>query len=737
MNIQYINKAFRAEWLKIKGLGLLYIGIILGILIPVLVFIVSIFKEDARQYDGIKTEIAKANLEGTLSSYGGFFMLLFIILAASRICQTDHKNNGWTFMESQPLSKLSIYTGKFLTAIVVCTISIISYLLATVIFANLLQVIFPMPNYSLGINLGENLHLFLRLWMMSLGIISIQLMLSVVIKGFVWPFMIGFLGFVINIVAQIRGERYDFVPYNNIQTSLSLKNTEEMSHFFNYSDYLLLFWSIVFFIFGYQIYSRRGIKPAFFGNKITVLKSIGTALLMLGAYFLITQPRYAEKIEGKTIIEGEISSTIAHPSLLLISKELNLPIVEIPIKNGKFHWETKENIPLGLYQFKLKDRNFGFIFTKGDHIILSIKEDVNNFEYSSKGSRIAEINYAKETPKETRFFTISINDERLKDKPEEFYKLAQEDYENSIKELQNYRTNENYHLSKDFIEIKEQEFAMDMLSQIKEYQKNTSFTDKKFAPPAEFLAQLNECIKKPNEFITTTEKFRNWKLKSFLPNEGSKNPDSIIMAKLALMPKSKEKDGLLATQLINYFKLTNDKEKRLALLNDNLKNFQNPNYAQFVSQELKIITNQQKGSPLPAIILEDAEGKKVDFSKFKGKMVVVDFWATWCGPCRQTKPQFEFQARKFEYANDVVFIAISVDSEKQKWKNEIKNNKSQVQQYWMGWSPVMKALGINGIPRFMMVDREGKMHNATMPFPSDSNFEELINEVTMSRFYRF
>ena len=50
-------------------------------------------------------------------------------------------------------------------------------------------------------------------------------MLSTIIPGYVWPFAIGFDGFVINIVAAVRQETYDFIPYNNVQTGLKFKDS--------------------------------------------------------------------------------------------------------------------------------------------------------------------------------------------------------------------------------------------------------------------------------------------------------------------------------------------------------------------------------------------------------------------------------------------------------------------------------------------------------------------------------
>lgn len=150
MKFEHLQKAFKAEWLKIKGLGLLILAIIFGVLLPVLGLIIKIFKESTRNYDGVAKTVGQDTIEGYVSGFGGFFLLLFIIIAATRVCQTDHKNNGWTFLETQPLSKLSIYTGKFLAVFTLALISIVVFILSSVLIGSITEMIWPQENLSLA-----------------------------------------------------------------------------------------------------------------------------------------------------------------------------------------------------------------------------------------------------------------------------------------------------------------------------------------------------------------------------------------------------------------------------------------------------------------------------------------------------------------------------------------------------------------------------------------------------------
>jgi thiol-disulfide isomerase/thioredoxin len=124
----------------------------------------------------------------------------------------------------------------------------------------------------------------------------------------------------------------------------------------------------------------------------------------------------------------------------------------------------------------------------------------------------------------------------------------------------------------------------------------------------------------------------------------------------------------------------------------------------------------------------DASGKMISLSDFKGKVVLVDVWATWCGPCKQQIPH----AKKLEeelHGMDVVFLNVSVDEEKdkEKWKQMVIDEKlGGVHIFAGGWSKITKDYKITGIPRFMLFDKNGNVISTEAPRPSDPALKTLI-----------
>ena len=130
-------------------------------------------------------------------------------------------------------------------------------------------------------------------------------------------------------------------------------------------------------------------------------------------------------------------------------------------------------------------------------------------------------------------------------------------------------------------------------------------------------------------------------------------------------------------------------------------------------------------------LMVDKDGKPVRLESFVGKVVYVDFWASWCGPCRQ---QFPFSARMHEALSEkqkkkIVFLYISIDDKEDAWQKSIKDLKIIGTHAISkgGWnSEVCRRYGINSIPRYMIINSKGEIIDENAPRPSDPDLLQRL-----------
>lgn len=137
------------------------------------------------------------------------------------------------------------------------------------------------------------------------------------------------------------------------------------------------------------------------------------------------------------------------------------------------------------------------------------------------------------------------------------------------------------------------------------------------------------------------------------------------------------------------------------------------------------------GSGQPAIdfCFPDKDGNRIALSDFKGKVVVVDVWATWCGPCMLEVPHMNKLEKEYANNDNVVFISVSTDKESSKstWLATIKKHQMGGYQLWADdASKIKEPYKINSIPRFMVFDKEGKIVSTNAPRPSDPALKDII-----------
>ena len=116
------------------------------------------------------------------------------------------------------------------------------------------------------------------------------------------------------------------------------------------------------------------------------------------------------------------------------------------------------------------------------------------------------------------------------------------------------------------------------------------------------------------------------------------------------------------------------------------------------------------GSAAPDFVMNDMNGKAVKLSDYKGKYVLLDFWASWCGPCRKENPYVKVAYEKFKDKNFTI-IAVSVDEDGAKWRQAIEKD----QLPWKHISDLQKTnkvaelYGVQPIPDNFLINPEGKI----------------------------
>ncbi len=135
------------------------------------------------------------------------------------------------------------------------------------------------------------------------------------------------------------------------------------------------------------------------------------------------------------------------------------------------------------------------------------------------------------------------------------------------------------------------------------------------------------------------------------------------------------------------------------------------------------------GKPAPDFTLPTPDGKTVSLSSFRGKFVLVDFWASWCGPCRGENPNVVAAYNRFKDRNFTV-LGVSLDREKDPWVQAIRDDKldwTHVSDLKFWNSQVVPLYHIEGIPFNVLLDPEGKVIASNLRGPAlEQELEKLL-----------
>ena len=147
------------------------------------------------------------------------------------------------------------------------------------------------------------------------------------------------------------------------------------------------------------------------------------------------------------------------------------------------------------------------------------------------------------------------------------------------------------------------------------------------------------------------------------------------------------------------------------------------------ARRLKLRSLDPNGAATSAaeFTITDLDGKKLQMSQFAGKVLVVDFWATWCVPCRAQHPLYEEVKKHFGARDDLAFLALDTDEDHSVVKPFLEENKWDSRVYFE--DGMARLMGVTEIPTMILLDKQGKVASRMNGFQPENFVEVLTSRI--------
>lgn len=458
-------------------------------------------------------------------------------------------------------------------------------------------------------------------------------------------------------------------------------------------------------------------------------------LFILGfvALLFACNPKPIAKVHGS--VNNPTSGFITISSTLLDSSD------SLMIKDGIFTGEIAIEQP-GVYY--LKDGNYGFtLYLKPGsdlNICFDVQQlkngDFSHIEISGKGNQESTL------MKDLKAFDISKNMRQILSLSSDSFEVTvKENYNQIVQSIDSFK---NMNVSSEHFYTR-----IDLIKKIEMCEKYMYYTlyHKRLAPNdtlpiPETFYQVGNDIPLDNEmFYKELNTYKYFVLqkhdsniqsqleKEHLDNESVEYANKQIDLIKALSASQDVKDYLGNSIISSY-----------TYANDDVKEIYKKRYPEIIKNEKYIndfkallvkLEALKPGSKAPTFSYSDMNGKTINSDDLKGKVIYVDVWATWCGPCKGEIPYLKALEEEL-HDLDIAFVSISVDGDKEAWQNmveekQLKGYQLHAEKEWD--SDIIKNYAIKGIPRFILIDKEGKLINANAKRPSDKETKNKLIEL--------
>ncbi|HSD15318.1 MAG TPA: redoxin family protein [Flavobacterium sp.] len=728
-NISNFITVLKAENIKRRGTMLYWSSAILGIISPLLFFTILLSRPD----EGIKSQLPfnfyMKFIDNTLEPFANFFLPLLIIITASRITQLDHKNGGWQLMETQPAQKFSIYFSKFLTILTATLISIVSFTIVGILLAWISHFIIDVPKMAImEFPFVEILHTVSRLFMASLLITALQFTLSVLIPSFIWSILIGFFGLLLTLFLQPFNLIPDWYPYEILSKIASKSEGSDLGYWFTFTDYLSLSISIILLYIGFRWYQHKTFRLAFIKTPKMTGLAIVTVFGGLTCWLLCSNQM---PDHDKTVFCGKIESKEQFQNIYLRDLTLDDTIAVIPIKNNEFHYIFKNNVITDNYEFIIDGKYHGNVFFgKKDSIYIDGKTAESASEFKLKGTRLAENQMSSDPKMEWSMVTYYLEQNINLDQPQIIIDALYDGWKEAMEASNTFKTVDNYIPKNDYTERKQKLVTTHYLNLWNNFlKKRAALYPNEKTTGGKSIAEIQSKLSLTDEsLLSSSEYFDLVKNQLIAKDHRDIDEDTKAIMAISKLKNGSFKDKMLFWQIKKVIEESSTSAERNQFVAKYNPLIANTYYQQKINNFNRIAESLGKGKTAPSFEATSLDGKKVSLAGLKGKYVLIDVWATWCGPCRQQSPFFEKFALKYKKEN-IQFVALNSDTNLQDWFIDAKSKSKTVLQWHLDDSKQFaNNYNLEYIPRFILIDPNGNFVNAKLPFPNDASFEILLRK---------
>jgi thiol-disulfide isomerase/thioredoxin/outer membrane lipoprotein-sorting protein len=133
------------------------------------------------------------------------------------------------------------------------------------------------------------------------------------------------------------------------------------------------------------------------------------------------------------------------------------------------------------------------------------------------------------------------------------------------------------------------------------------------------------------------------------------------------------------------------------------------------------------GKPAPAFEVKSLGGETFSLAALKGKTVLLDFWATWCGPCRKSMPALEKISSEFKNS-DLVILGMNTGEDREVVEEFLKKTPLEYPVVFSGDSGVLESYGVTAFPTFILIGRDGKVIANEVGFGGEDQLRQMIDK---------